>query len=116
METTTPPYLLHTAEDIAAFRAKYGDFIRDHLDEYEGWFVRHFPLNEWTACPVSAGKPDLIIGMLCLLFQEGRIAMSVRLEKGRTMIRRGFRSEAERDAWYESRYPKPKKGKFDFYA
>ena len=95
METTTPPYLLHTAEDIAAFRAKYGDFIREHLDEYAAWFVRSFPMGEWVPCPVSAGKPDLIIGMLCLLFQEGRIAMSVKWDRGCTRICRGPMTPAD---------------------
>lgn len=107
------PYLLYTEADEKAFRLKYDRFIAEHLDEYETWFQKTFPLFERKPCPVAKGQPDLVIGMICLLFREGRIAISVtKSPDGRLMVERHPVSEAERRAWYEAKFPPLPPSKF----
>lgn len=80
-------YLLRTQSQILNFRTKYADFIKQYYERYYEWFTKSFPLMEWKPLVLSNdSQAEAVIGIICLLYIDKRISISVKLDKFGTIL------------------------------
>ena len=80
-------YLLRTQSQILNFRIKYADFIKQYYERYYEWFTKNFPLMEWKPLVLSNdSQAEAVIGIICLLYIDKRISISVKLDKFGTIL------------------------------
>lgn len=60
---------------IDAFRRRYAEIIAAKSPAVISWF-RALPLYEWVPLRIRSGEEEILIGLLCLLYQDGIINMS----------------------------------------
>ena len=90
------PYLLRTQVQIEAFRERYAGLIREKSPAYRDWF-QGLPLYEWVPFRCRSGQEEATIGLLCHLYIQGDINLTVSND-GR-YIQRGALSDEEHKAW-----------------
>lgn len=101
--TTNDAYLLRNERDRAAFIERFDPVIRKNAAALEAWFGR-LPLYEWVQFKPPAGKEEIVIGILCLLYLEGRINLS--FSRDLRFIPREAASVEEYDAWGDEKHAK----------
>lgn len=71
-------YLIRDNRDETRFRQKYAERIGMYTDQYEAWFIKHYPLYEFKKMNIHSGSEEFVIGLLCLLYRQGRIQFTIR--------------------------------------
>lgn len=89
-------YLLRTERQKADFLARFSLIVGQNAATLEAWFGR-LPLYEWVQFKPPVGKEEIVIGILCLLYLDGRINMS--FSRDLRFIRREAASVEEYEAW-----------------
>lgn len=90
------PYLLRSASEIESFRARNARLIELHRNRYKTWF-NSLPLFRWAPLPLDSPELALIVGLLCILYIDGEINLTVSRDGGAVM--RGVMSDTEMDEW-----------------
>ena len=91
-------YLLRTESQISAFRDKYARIIADRGQAVADWF-NALPLYQWVPLKIRTGEEEVVIGLLCILYIDGRINITFSPDMWR--IERGALSESEHQNYVE---------------
>lgn len=83
------------------FRARHADFIAKYGDRYLEWF-RGLPLYEWIPLPWSGSAMGPSVGLLCLLYIDGKIRLCFNREV--THVQRYADTEEEHDEWVKRNF------------
>ena len=65
-------YLLRTELEIKAFRNRYAEGIKKFAPQYLVWF-NSLPIFQWSMLRVTKQNAEFIIGLLCILYIDGKI-------------------------------------------
>lgn len=98
-------YLLRRQWQIDAFRARYAKFIENNSDRFLNWF-QSLPLYKWVKIPFEERTMEAGIGLLCLLYIDGKINLCV--NSSITCVQRFANSDKEYDE-YMAQHFKTKK-------
>ena len=98
-------YLLQQPWQIEAFRNRYAKFIRNNRDRFLEWF-QQLPLYEWVMIPFQETKMEAGLGLLCLLYIDGKINLMV--DSSITYIQRQALTEEEYRDWVKKNFKHPK--------
>lgn len=94
-------YLLRRQWQIDAFRARYAKFIENNSDRFLKWFLG-LPLYEWVKIPFNDRTMEAGIGLLCLLYIDGKINLMV--DKTITYVQRQALTEDEYQEWAKQHF------------
>ena len=94
-------YLLRYDAQARAFRRRFREeaLVRA-MRSIEVWF-QNLPLFEWVPFRPEPGKEELIIGLLCLLYIDGRINLT--FSSDMRSLQRGALSPEEYHKWVQSK-------------
>lgn len=78
-------FLIRTNGQAEGFKARYGDYVSSSAAQMEQW-VKALPMGRWFEVGTSSKAAEGVIGLLCLLYADGRI--NVTFNRQATAIRR----------------------------
>lgn len=89
MKSKFEDYLIRDDFQESVFRAHYSERIGMYQEKYMEWFLKNFPLYKWKRMRVRPESVEFVIGLLCLLYREGKIQFTIRFpEDGSIDIQR----------------------------
>ena len=95
------PYLLRTRSQLESFRQRHEALIRERGPAMREWF-QGLPLYEWVPFRCRIGQEEATVGLLCHLYWEGEINLTV--SRDGAYIQRGALSEEEYRQWADVRF------------
>jgi len=99
-------YLLRHDRQAEAFRVRNQKFIELNYGRILEWFLK-LPLYEWVPARFPEEKAEACIGVLCLLFLDGKINLCV--SPGVTHIQRFANSDKEYEEYMQEHFGKGNK-------
>ncbi|MBQ3712105.1 MAG: hypothetical protein II891_06895 [Bacteroidales bacterium] len=94
-------YLLRTDAQAAAFRRRFReDALAVAMRSMEAWFQR-LPLFEWVPFRPEPSREEIVTGLLCLLYIDGRINLT--FSSDMRFLQRGALSPEEYHKWVQSK-------------
>ena len=95
------PYLLRTTQEIESFRTRNARLLEFHRHRYRAWF-NSLPLFRWVPLPLDSPEIGLIVGILCILYVDGEINLTVSRDGGAVM--RGVMSDEEYNEYINANF------------
>lgn len=98
-------YLLRYEWQIRAFRENHAAFIQKNEERILKWFLG-LPLYRWVRMPFDARSAEAGIGLLCLLYVDGKINLCI--DRTVTYCQRFANSDKEYEEYITEHF-KPQK-------